>query len=267
MVPLRTDAAGDGADLAHLEELQHLGLAQHRLPLLGLEQALERVAHVLHRLVDDAVGAHVHLLPLRGRAGVGVGPDVEAEDDRARRLGEQDVALGDGADAAVDHVHPHLAGAELRQRVGQRFGRAALVGLDDDAERGDLALLERAAEVLQACRRVRCGGSAPRARAAAASARSRAPRPRRSPPRRCRRRPARPRSRGSAPESTGRPPSPSCRARRSSARTRPENLPQMKLSPTREGALLHQDRGERTLARIERRLEHGAVHLARRDWP
>jgi len=48
----------------------------------------------------------------------------------------------------VDHVHPDLAGAELGQRVGQGLGRAALVGLDDDPEGGDLALLERAAEVL-----------------------------------------------------------------------------------------------------------------------
>src|SRR5688572_8174230 len=53
-------AAGDGADLADLEDLEHLGLAQHRLALLRLEQALQRRAHVLHRLVDDAIGADVH---------------------------------------------------------------------------------------------------------------------------------------------------------------------------------------------------------------
>ena len=33
--------------------------------------------------------------------------------------------------------------------VGQRFGRATLVRLDDDAERGDFAFLEGAAEVFQ----------------------------------------------------------------------------------------------------------------------
>ena len=38
-----------------------------------------------------------------------------------------------GADAAVHDLDLHLGGRELRQRVGQRFGRAALVGLDDDA--------------------------------------------------------------------------------------------------------------------------------------
>ena len=215
MMPLRTDAARDGAHLAHLEELEHLGLAEHGLPLLRLEQALERVPHVLHRLVDDAVGPHVHLLPLRRRAGVGVGPDVEAEDDGAGGLGEQDVALGDGADAAVDHVDPHLAGAELGQRVGQRLGRAALVRLDDDAERGDLALLERAAEVLE--RLVPFGAPAvlrlalePLPLLGDLARLDRVGRR----PRRCRPPPARPRSRGSAPGSTGRPPSPSCRARR-----------------------------------------------------
>src|SRR5918995_654088 len=67
---------------AALEPLAHfadLGLAEDGLPLLRLEQPLEGVAYVLHRLVDDAVGADVHLLPLRGGTGVGIGPDVEAQ--------------------------------------------------------------------------------------------------------------------------------------------------------------------------------------------
>ena len=65
-------------------------------------------------------------------------------------FGEQHVALGDRADAAVDDLHPHFAGAELGQRVGQRLGRAALVGLDDDAQLRDRAFLELPAEVLEA---------------------------------------------------------------------------------------------------------------------
>src|SRR5689334_19845818 len=144
------DAAGDGADFADLEELQHLGLAQDDFLLLGLEQAFERVPDVLHRFVDDAVGTDVHLLPLGRGARVGVGPHVEAQHDGARRFGQQHVALADGADATVDYVHPDFTGAELGERVGQGLRRAALVGLDDDAERGDAALLERAAEVLEA---------------------------------------------------------------------------------------------------------------------
>jgi hypothetical protein len=43
-------AAGDGADLADLEGLQHFGLPI-RFHLLRLEQAFERRPHVFHRLV------------------------------------------------------------------------------------------------------------------------------------------------------------------------------------------------------------------------
>ena len=46
-----------------------------------------------------------------------------------------------------------------------------------------------------------------------------------------------------------------------SARTRPENLPQMKLSPTVQRALLHQHGGERALAGVEGRLDHRALRL------
>jgi hypothetical protein len=46
---------------------------------------------------------------------------VEADDDRARRLGEQDVALGDRADAALDDVDAHLGVGELAERVGERL--------------------------------------------------------------------------------------------------------------------------------------------------
>jgi hypothetical protein len=42
----------------------------------------------------------------------------------------------------MDDVHPDLAGGELLQRVGEGLGRSALVGLDDQAQRGDLAVLE-----------------------------------------------------------------------------------------------------------------------------
>ena len=65
---------------------------------------------------------------------------MEADDDRARRAGQQHVRLGDGADAAVHHFDLHLGGRQLGQGVGQRFGRAALIRLDDDAERGHATL-------------------------------------------------------------------------------------------------------------------------------
>ena len=74
----------------------------------------ERGAHVGDRLVDDAIELDVDVLALGGRARVVVRPHVEADDDRARRAREQDVALGDRADAAVDDLDLHLA----RRRAG-----------------------------------------------------------------------------------------------------------------------------------------------------
>ena len=53
-------------------------------------------------LVDDGVGADLDVLALGHRAGVAHRADVEAEDDRVRGRGQDDVGLGDAADAAVD---------------------------------------------------------------------------------------------------------------------------------------------------------------------
>src|SRR5215470_5322681 len=75
--------------------------------------------------------------------------DVEADDDRAARLGQVDVALGDAADAGLDDVHPHLLRREVRQRLAQRLGRALDVRLQDDLELLDLAFLDALEDVLQ----------------------------------------------------------------------------------------------------------------------
>ena len=60
---------------------------------------------------------------------------MEADDDGARGLRQQDVGVGDGADAPVHDLHLHLRCGELGERVGERFRRAALVRLDQDTER------------------------------------------------------------------------------------------------------------------------------------
>ena len=74
---------------------------------------------------------------------------MEADDDRLRCLGEQHVALGDRSHAAVNHLHCHLVGRELRERVGESLGRATLIGLDDDVERLDITLFDLPGEILQ----------------------------------------------------------------------------------------------------------------------
>src|SRR3989454_474905 len=129
------EAPRDGTDLGDLKRLSHLGLPQHDFLLLGREQSLHCSLHLFHRLVDDAVGADLHALALGRGACVGIGSHVEADDDGTRRLREQDIRVGDGADAAVHDFHLDFRGGQLGQRVRERFRGAALVRLDDDAQR------------------------------------------------------------------------------------------------------------------------------------
>ena len=81
---------------------------------VGLEQALERVAHVVQGLVDDGVEPDVDALALGQRGGLRLGAHVEADDDGVRRRGEQHVGLGDAADRAVQHVQAHVVRREPR---------------------------------------------------------------------------------------------------------------------------------------------------------
>ena len=78
--------------------------------------------------------ADVDLFALGELLRVAVGPHVEADDDGVRRRRQQHVRLVDGADARVNDLDPHAIVAQLRQRVGEHFGRALHVGLDDDRQ-------------------------------------------------------------------------------------------------------------------------------------
>ena len=93
--------------------------------------------------------------------GVAIGPDVERDDDGVRRRGQQHVRLVHRADAGVDDADLHLLVRQLGERVGEHFGRALHVGLDDDrqllhAAFGDLRLqrFEREPAALRAERAV-----------------------------------------------------------------------------------------------------------------
>src|SRR5687768_7868337 len=142
-------ASGDDADLRRLERLTHFRLAEDDLALLGAKHALERGADVVHGIVDDLVQLDLDAFALRGIARVVVRTHVEADDDRASRASEQNVALGDGTDAAVNDLHLNFGIRELRQCVGERFRRTALIGLDEHAERPLLTGRCRRHEVLE----------------------------------------------------------------------------------------------------------------------
>src|SRR5829696_5275485 len=144
------DAAGDAADFRGLEGLFDLGLAENLLDLDGLEQALHRVAQVFGDFVDHRVGADVDALAVRGLARIDQGPHVEADDDRFGGRGEHHVGLVDSAGLRMDDVDPHLLLRDLGYLVLQRLERARHVGLEDDVELLDLALLGAGEHLLEA---------------------------------------------------------------------------------------------------------------------
>src|SRR6185369_17961619 len=98
------DAARDVAELGGAEDLANLRRTELDLFVLGLEHALEGRLDLFDRLVDHRVVPDLHTLAVGVVADLALGPDVEPDDDRVRRLGEVDVVLGDAADTAVDDL-------------------------------------------------------------------------------------------------------------------------------------------------------------------
>src|SRR5687768_8820813 len=105
-------AARDDARLRHAEGLEDERLAQNLLGLDLVEHADHGGAYLLLDLVDDRVEADVDVLLPRQLRRPDFRPDVEADDDDGapgglglRRGGEQDVRLGDGADARAHDPH------------------------------------------------------------------------------------------------------------------------------------------------------------------
>src|SRR5688500_3488249 len=142
-------AAGNDAHLRNLEQLAHFSLAEHDFALFGPEHSFESGPDVFHRLIDDLVELDVDAFALGGSAGVVVRPYVETDDDRAGRSREENVALGDRSDAAMNDFDRHLFVGELRERIGERFRRSALIRLDHYPERARLPRCRLRHEVFQ----------------------------------------------------------------------------------------------------------------------
>ena len=66
-----------------------------------------------------------------------------------RRRREHDVGLDDRADAGVDHAHGDLVALDLLHLADRRLDGALHVGLDDQVELPDAALLDRVEQVLE----------------------------------------------------------------------------------------------------------------------
>src|SRR5579863_8517636 len=123
-------AARHLADLADVEDLANLGVAEETLAPGRRQQARQGAFHVLDHLVDDRVIADLDAVASRQIARLRIGADVEADDHGVGRLGEDHVAFVDAADRGVQHAHRDLGGAEALERRIDRFERALHVAFD-----------------------------------------------------------------------------------------------------------------------------------------
>src|SRR4051794_2547766 len=147
---LGDDAAGDAADLGGFEGLFDQRLADRLLDRHRVEQALHRVAQVFGDFVDDRVGADVDTLARGGAFGVQQRPHVEADDDRVGGRGEHHVGLVDATGLRVDDVDRDPFLRHLRKLVLERLQGAGDIGLEDDVELLDFALLGAGEDLVEA---------------------------------------------------------------------------------------------------------------------
>ena len=78
------------------------------------------------------------------------GPHVEADDDRVGGRGQHHVGLVDAAGLRVDDVDRDLLLRDLGDLVLERLQRAGDIGLEDDVELLDVALLDPGEDLLEA---------------------------------------------------------------------------------------------------------------------
>src|SRR6478736_1155230 len=127
------DDTGDVAELGGAEHLADLGDTGLDLFVLGLEQTLERLLHIVDRVVDDRVEPRVDTLASGSLARLRVGADVEPDDDRVVDRREVHVGLGDRTDAAVDDPQLHrVIDLDLEERLFERLDGTRHVALDDE---------------------------------------------------------------------------------------------------------------------------------------
>ena len=78
-----------------------------------------------------------------------LGTNVEADDDGVRGGGEEDVGLGDGADAGVEDADANLLGGHALEGVGEDFDGALHVALEDEVEVLHAGLLDLLGEAFE----------------------------------------------------------------------------------------------------------------------
>src|SRR5690606_4218147 len=139
----------DVTQARHANHTAHLGHTNGLILVNRFQHTLERQLDALDQLVDDAVGANLHPQRLRDALGSRVGANVKADDHRARRARQVDIALGDLADIRVQHANRQVAFPNLFNRVDDRLQRAMHVYLDDQQKLFRFARLEAAENIVQ----------------------------------------------------------------------------------------------------------------------
>ena len=107
-----------------------------------IEQSQHRLGDLVLQLVDDRVQPDLDAFLLGQFCSLALRPDVEADHDGVRRRSQQDVALRDGADTAVEDLDPHLLGRHLAERVGEHLYGALHVALENERQVFDTGLLD-----------------------------------------------------------------------------------------------------------------------------
>ena len=133
-----------------LHDLTDLDLAADDFFVFRRKQAGHGRLDVVQRVVNDLIGADVDLLGVRRPARVGVGAHVERDDQRVGRSRQHDVGLADRADAGMHDADAHfLVLVQREQRSRQRLDGALHVGLDDDVQVLDMALLNLMEQIVE----------------------------------------------------------------------------------------------------------------------
>ena len=85
--------------LREAHDLTDLDAPLNDFLVLRLQHAAHRVLHIVQRIVDDAVGADVHILRVSETPRICIRADVERNDDCLRCRREHDIRLTDRTDA------------------------------------------------------------------------------------------------------------------------------------------------------------------------
>ena len=143
--------------LAGREDFLDVGTANHGFDPFRSPLASHFLGDVLGQLVDHVEIFHPHLLAFDHFARLGVGADVEADDRCAGSMRQHHIALGNRADAGMQHPHLNFLVRNLVERIDDRLGGSLDIGLDDHRIFDDILLgLHRRKHVLDA-RRGRSG--------------------------------------------------------------------------------------------------------------